>query len=725
MSISIINVSNRLPITVGETIHKSSGGLVAALEAIDRSAYDIHWLGWPGGVIPEAEQPALTQKLQDEFGCTPIYLSEEETAAHYDGFSNSSLWSLLHYMPSRFRYDAPWWDAYQTVNHRFADAIAERAKPDSLVWVHDYHLMLLPRLLKERRPDLRVGFFLHTPFPSYEVFRCHPNREDLLLGMLGSDLVGFHTFGYLRHFRSAVMRVLGVDGDISEIRHATGRTQMGVFPIGINAAAFRAELETPEFAQQLQQFRETFGQKRIVLSVERLDYTKGLPQRLDAIEHYLSRTDEATRDAIKFIFVSVPSRENVAEYQSLRDEVEHRVGRLNGQFTTLVNSPIHFIHGSVKFSELCALYAMAEVALVTPMVDGMNLVAKEYVACQRQNPGVLVLSEFAGAAQELFNAIIVNPYNIEQVTAALEQALTMSPAERAERMNAMLGRVLDMDAGRWARHFIDALAHRPPIEVLRHQADEPLQMLIDTAQAGKRVALFLDYDGSLREIEPSPELATPHESLLKLLESLDRRHGIRTVIISGRKAADLEAFVGRFTHFTLVAEHGSRLRRPGGGEWEDRAAALDFSWKPEVAKVLKMHAAFTPGSFVEEKRTSLVWHYRQADPEFGEWKARQLLSDLSNALANEPLRVRQGKKIVEITPLQIDKGGAVAQLLSEQSADAALVAGDDATDEHMFAITRPELISIKIGPGDSRARYRLATPARLREMLRTFLRNTD
>jgi len=720
----IINVSNRLPVTVGSEITKSSGGLVAALEGIDKSAYDLHWLGWPGANVPEADRESTTRTLENDFGCTPIYLSDEEIEGHYDGFSNSSLWSLLHYMPSRFRYQAEWWDAYRSVNARFAEAVIDHAPEGALVWVHDYHLLLLPSLLKARRSDLRVGFFLHTPFPSYEVFRCHPNREDLLRGMLGADLIGFHTFGYLRHFRSAVMRLLGVDGDVSEIRHPPGSTRLGVFPIGINAGAFRSALETEEFAEHLSRFRETFHGKRIVLSVERLDYSKGLPQRLEAIERYLSRTDEATRNGIKFIFVSIPSRENVEEYRLLREDIESRIGRLNGKYTTLVNSPIHFIHGSVKFAELCALYAMAEVALVTPLVDGMNLVAKEYVACQKKDAGVLVLSEFAGAAQELFNALIVNPYDIEQLAQTLAQALAMPKAERMERMHAMLDRVLTLDAGVWAREFIQALAKTPAANVLPGDSEEPLKLLTEAARAGRKISLFLDYDGSLREIETAPEAAKPSAPLLQLLTALDKRPDIRTTIISGRTPADLEAFVGQFRSFGLVAEHGARLRRPGAAEWEDRAAQLNLSWKAEVLKILKMHAAFTPGSWVEEKRTSLVWHYRLADPEFGEWKSRQLLSDLSNALANAPVRVRQGKKIVEVTPLQIDKGEAVAQLWTEQPADVVLAVGDDTTDEHMFTLDRPGLISIKIGAGDTRANYRLRTPARLRELLSTFLEQT-
>lgn len=722
---TILNVSNRLPVTVTDQgIKKSSGGLVAALEGVDPSLYDLRWLGWPGGSIPEEQQPEIAARLKNEFGCVPVFVSDRDAQGHYEGFSNASLWSLLHYMPSKFQYQEWWQDAYRSVNQQFADTVLELAGEEDLVWVHDYQLMLLPRLLKTARPSLRVGFFLHTPFPSYEVFRCHPNREELLDGLLGADLIGFHTFGYLRHFRSAVLRLLGLDSDITVIRHNRGASTLGVYPIGINAPAFEQTMQTDDFAEQVRRFRENFGHKRIVLSVERLDYTKGLPQRLEAIDLFLSQCDEAVRNNIKFIFVSVPSRESVGAYQDLREDVESRIGRLNGKHTTLVNSPIHFIHGTVTFPELCALYALAEVCLVTPLMDGMNLVAKEYVACQAKSPGVLILSEFAGAAQELFSALIVNPYDVQSLADTLKQALAMPEHERRERMIAMSERVRTMDAGTWARRFIEDLAEVPTSAAPAGNAEEALDELVAAVRSGKEVALFLDYDGSLAEIAQTPDDARPTHELLDILQRLTDRPNIRTTIVSGRSAEDLEMFLGIFDRLGFVAEHGARVKMPGESQWTDRTAELDFGWKEHVKKILKMHADSTPGSFVEEKRTSLVWHHRRADPELGEWKARQLVAELSTALANAPLHVRQGKKIVEITPQEINKGAAVASLMARHPTDLAMAAGDDATDESMFRLERPHFLTIKIGEGDTRARYVLPNPGGLRRMLKQLLDRT-
>ena len=721
----IINVSNRLPVTVGETIKKSSGGLVAALEGVDKSAFDLRWLGWAGTEVPAEQQAGLSQRLGSEFGCVPVFISEADAEGHYEGFSNSSLWPLLHYMPSRFRYDESWWDAYRRVNEIFADAVLQHAAEGDVVWVHDYQLMLLPTLLKQRDPSLKVGFFLHTPFPSYEVFRCHPRREELLAGLIGADLIGFHTFGYLRHFRSAAMRVLGVDSDITSLRHPHGITQLGVYPIGINAPAFEQTLDTEPYRQHLEKFRHNFDGKRIVLSVERLDYTKGLPQRLEAIDLFLSESDVETRDRIKFIFVAIPSRENVEQYQLLREDIESRIGRLNGKYTTLNNSPIHFIHGSVQFPELCALYAFADVSLVTPLVDGMNLVAKEYVVCQRDEPGVLVLSEFAGAAQELSNALIVNPYDTRAVANALKQAMNMPPAERRDRMAAMAERVTYMDAGRWARMFIDDLAARPAPQLPARGGAELAAKLTANLMAGQKLSLFLDYDGTLREIESTPEAAAPSKAVMHLLQRLRERPQINVTIITGRARQDVDAFFSAFPSFGFVAEHGAWSRAPNDAMWVDRAGHLDLSWKDQVKTILKLHAAATPGSFVEEKRTSLVWHYRKADPEFGDWKARQLLSDLTTALANQPLHVRMGKKIVEITPLQISKGAAIAELMAQQGVPLAMAAGDDTTDESMFRLHRADLLTLKIGEGETSAAYVVPTPAAMRALILDVLDRTS
>jgi trehalose 6-phosphate synthase/phosphatase len=717
---TIINASNRLPITLGETLQRSPGGLVAALEGFDVSGASQKWIGWPGGTVAEpAAQAALKAQLESEFGCFPIFLSEQEVSDYYHGFSNSSLWPILHYMPNYVRHEAAWWDAYRAVNHRFANVIADTAADDDVVWIHDYHLMLLPAILRAKRPNLRIGFFLHTPFPSYEIFRCHPQRSELLEGLLGADLIGFHTFGYSRHFRSAVLRVLGLEPEMDYIAHGGRHTHIGVYPIGINATKFEEELASDRLRKQIAEYREVYKDKKLVLSVERLDYTKGIVHRLEAIDRFLENYPEKNR--ICFIMISVPSRGEVPEYQNLLDQVEHLVGRINGRHATVDNVPVHFIFQSVDFTELCALYCMADVAMVTPLIDGMNLVAKEYVACQRDGEGVLILSEFAGAAEELFDAIVVNPYDIQGVAEKLRHALELSSTTRSGRMRHMRERVLRNDAKYWARTFLRDLVAKEhhdetPVEV--DAAAEDLVAEVRNAKGAK--ALCLDYDGTLREFVADPDAAMPTPQIRDILTEFQRIPAVDVYLVSGRRRDDLESWLADYS-FTLIAEHGYAYRPSGSTEWLDVVPNVDLTWKEQVLRVFRHYEDSTPGSWVEQKQASMVWHYRRSDPEFGRWKAKQLVGELYEVISNLPVELHHGKAIVEVCSMHISKGAALERLCSEKPYDLVLCAGDDQTDETMFAARLPNLVSIKVGPGDTVAKYRIASPQLLRQVLQRLV----
>ncbi|HEX8680129.1 MAG TPA: trehalose-phosphatase, partial [Chthoniobacterales bacterium] len=545
--------------------------------------------------------------------------------------------------------------------------------------------------------------------------------SELVAGMLGANLIGFHTFGYMRHFRSTVLRLLGLESEITRIRSSDGHVSaMGVFPIGINSRKFDETLDTPEFAERRDEFIQANAGKQVVLSVERMDYTKGILHRLDAIEHFLETLED--RDSIKFIFVSVPSREEVEEYKALREETEARVGRINGKYSTLSSSPIRFIHGSVDFADLCALYATADVGMVTPLIDGMNLVAKEYIACQREHDGVLMLSEFAGAAEELSNAMLVNPYDTMAVAEKLREALAMPDEEKRACNQPMRDRVMKYDAQHWARTFIQQLT--TTTETSHSAADEDprgaAERLHDALQNGQRIALFLDYDGTLREMERDPRAARPTPEIRALLRDLQQHDNLSLHILSGRSHQDLEAFFPD-SDFTLVAEHGATVRHARQGDWEEWDRDVSYAWKDEIRELLRLYEQSTPGSWVEEKRTSLVWHFRNTDPEFGSWKANQLTHELSTMMANEPVKIRQGRKIVEVTSSEISKAFALRRLLHESEYGLVLCAGDDQTDETMFEIDEPHFVSIKVGPEPSRARYRVHDAAAFRKFLREAL----
>ena len=719
MPITLINVSNRLPVTVEEDrFTKSSGGLVAALEGLPEEQYKTKWIGWPGAAFPEENRrQEIARKLAEEYGCVAVFLSQEEATEFYEGFSNSSIWPLLHYLPNYLRYEPAWWEHYQNVNRTFAAKVLEIVQEGDLIWVHDYQLMLLPAMLRAAAPNLKIGFFLHTPFPAYEIFRCHPRRRELVAGMLGANRIGFHAFGYLRHFCSTVQRLLGIETELTHIPSEGHNTALGVYPIGINAPKFEQTLDSTEFHVRLEEFRLAHEGKRLVVSVERMDYTKGILHRLEAIDNFLAGSDSI--DAIRFVFVSVPSREGIEEYQHLVEEVESRVGQLNGKYATLLNSPIHFIHGSIPFVDLCALYALADIGLVTPLIDGMNLVAKEFIACQRENAGVLILSEFAGAAEELFNALLVNPYDSAAVAGILTDALALPTEERRNLILPMRERVMRYDARHWARSFIDDLMSGPISDARTAKTDirEAREQVGQALSAGKRIDLFLDYDGTLREIELDPRAATPNADIVTLLHRLGQQPNVDVTIVSGRSQEDMEAFLGGHP-FRLIAEHGASLRGPGKKEWERLDRNINYAWKEELMAILLLYEQATPGSTIEEKQSSIVWHYRKADEEFGAWKANQLTEELSALTANHPIKVRHGKKMVEVTAAENNKGVAVASVLEQNdNYEVALCAGDDLTDESMFEISSPRLLTIKIGIGPTQAHFRVSDPATFRQFL--------
>jgi len=711
---SLIVVSNRLPVTIGKTIEKSSGGLVYAMEGLDYPD-GFQWIGWAGGVVDDpVEKNRISAELSERFNYKPVFLSKQHADGYYTGYSNSSLWPLLHYISPYARYEENWWESYQTVNQLFADIVLDQAQADDIIWVHDYHLMLLPALLRQRRPDLKIGFFLHTPFPSYELFRCSPNRDELLEGLLGADLIGFHTFGYLRHFRSTVLRLLGLESDIDLIQTDTHTTAIGVYPIGINSEKFLKELETEEFHQHLKAFRETYRFKKIVLCVERLDYTKGIPRRLDAIEQYLSHSQQL--DNIVFIFINVPSRKSVPEYQNLLEDLQGRVSQINGKYATIQNVPIHFIHKSISFSELCALYSLADVALVTPLIDGMNLVAKEYLACQQEKNGVLILSEFAGAAQEMPNALIVNPYNINEVAQTIESALKLTESEKQKMITPMRERVIKHDARYWAKSFIqDLLATTKDKGVLPDTQELSSDVLLKMGTI-KKLAFFLDYDGTLAELKKKPSDALPNDEINALFSKLEKAKSVDVFLISGRKREDMDQWFSQY-ELNLIAEHGYYYKHYNAAEWIEFDPQADLTWKDQISDIFQLYTGMTPGSFIEQKTSSVVWHYRNSDPEFGSWKAHQLVAELYEMLSNLPVEIHHGKKIVEVSSIQINKGSVLEHFMLLNKYDPVLCAGDDETDESMFRLAADNILSIKIGRGNTAAKYRVSSPAVFRKFL--------
>ncbi|KAM3070016.1 Trehalose-6-P synthase/phosphatase complex synthase subunit [Clarireedia jacksonii] len=461
----LLLVSNRLPITIKRSedgqysFSQSSGGLVTGLSGLAKST-TFQWYGWPGLEVPEAEAGPLVKRLRDEYSAVPVFVDDELADKHYNGFSNSILWPLFHYHPGEITFDESHWAAYKEVNRLFARTMAKDVQDGDLVWVHDYHLMLLPEMLREEigstKKNVKIGFFLHTPFPSSEIYRILPVREDLLLSVLHCDLIGFHTYDYARHFLSSCSRILETQTTPNGVEFRGKYITVAAFPIGIDPEKFVDALGKPSVQDRIAQLERKFEGVKLIVGVDRLDYIKGVPQKLHALEVFLTEHPEWIGKVV-LVQVAVPSRQDVEEYQNLRAVVNELVGRINGRFGTIEFMPIHFLHQSVAFEELTALYAVSDACLVSSTRDGMNLVSYEYIATQRKRHGVMILSEFTGAAQSLNGALVVNPWNTEELADAIHDAVTMSPEQREINFKKLEKYVFKYTSAWWGESFVAEL----------------------------------------------------------------------------------------------------------------------------------------------------------------------------------------------------------------------------------------------------------------------------
>jgi trehalose 6-phosphate synthase/phosphatase len=681
-------VSNRLPVSVEGKGPKarlvaSSGGLVTGLGPVHEGGEGL----WIGNLdVPKSVPPAIGEALvARRLICVP--LDKDDAQRHYEGYSNQVLWPLCHYMVDHVDFSGPDYEAYARVNQAFADVVAAHAKAGDRIWVHDYHLMLLPQLLRERLPDVTIGFFLHIPFPSSEVFRILPRKEDILRGLLGANLIGLHTYDDARHLTNALRRVLGVEFDNSWQHQGKNPCKVGVFPLGVDTAMHQRLAQTPAVDEHMRKLRERLGPRRVLLGVDRMDYTKGLPQRLDGFASLLRAHPHWQDDAV-LLQLAVPSRASLASYQTLKEQVEQQVGQINGSMQAVDgNSPVRYFYRSVSPEELTALYLIADVMLVTPLRDGMNLVAKEYLACRTDDTGVLVLSEFAGAAAELEEALIVNPYDPDSMGVALNEALTMPPADVAARMGALRARVRANTVHHWVKRFLVALsqAQQTRPDAIAEQLSEPNAPLLrqDFAQAPKAL-LALDYDGTLAPFAGNIEDAAPSAELLALLADLSSLPGVEVAIISGRSADNLQRWLGHLP-LHLIGEHGYHVRYKGAAVFTTTLKNADLSWQQEARELMADWMSRTRGATIENKPVSVVWHYRRAEPAQGLYATRELEMQLRQRLAGHQVSFLAGNKVLEVRASGFDKGLALKRLREDLGPFAFVLAmGDDTTDEDMF-----------------------------------------
>ena len=721
----LILVSNRLPVVLepdGESwqARPAAGGLATGLSRPHRESGGC-WIGWPG-IPTEEELDARLQRTLAERGMRGVALTPEEHERYYTRVCNRCIWPLFHYFTDRVHFDSGDWEVYRAVNERFARAVAEEAREGDLVFVQDFHLMLVPQLLRELRPELRIGFFLHIPFPSSEILRVFPPRDEVSRGLLGADLVAFHTLDYLRHFRSAVQRVLGLEAFTSEIPFEGRRVRLAAEALGIEADAWQRDVaEDPIFARAMGELREALNGRKLVLGVERLDYTKGIPERLRAFRDLLAR-DPSRVERVMMVQVAVPSRTEAEEYRDLKDEVDRLVGEVNGTFGRPGLQPLHYQFRGVDATHLNALYRMADVSLVTPLRDGLNLVAKEYVASRPDSSGVLVLSEFAGAAWELGEALHVNPFDSVAMVEALERALAMTPEEQAHRMAPMRRRIAEMDVHHWTRRCLAAIRGTRGGATPRPLDGAGRAELEGRWREARRRAVFLDYDGTLRAFTARPEDARPDAELIGKLAGLAEAPGVEAWIVSGRPPEVLAEWLGE-TGCGLIGEHGAWLRAPGAGAFERAQFPEPGEWQTSVRSVMEQFARRVPGSLIEEKPLGLAWHYRSADVRIGAWQARELALHLTEVCSGSGLEVLRGSKVVEVRPSGISKGTAVGALLAEgETHDLVLAAGDDMTDETLFRALPPPAITVLVGERESAARWRLPGPEDLVELVVDLVR---
>jgi len=729
----LILVSNRLPYHLQErhnkvTLHQSDGGLVTALksyfesEVIQDDFSEKIWLG--SADFPEKRWIKYqTQSAEATyFKIEPIFIDARIYNKYYNGFCNATLWPLFHYFPSYVVYENETFRCYEEVNKLMADQLISIYKPGDVIWVHDYQLFLLPALIREKIPDATIGFFLHIPFPSFEVFRLLHKRwkEAIIKGILGADLVGFHTNEYVQHFLKTVRMVLGYDHQYRSIEAGNRIVRVDLFPLGIDYKKFSDAALEENVIEKKNEIVKNFGERKIIFSVDRLDYTKGVTHRLSGFEKFLQKHPE-WHEKVVFVLGVVPSRQIISKYNERRKLIEEQVGRINGKYSTLQWQPIIYRYSHIQFDELCALYQAADVALITPLRDGMNLVAKEYIASRVKSDGVLILSELAGAASEIGESLIINPMDEDELSESINEALRMPMEEQNERMKLMQQRLIEYDVTHWVDDFLfqlDDIKQEQEYEMGKFLSDESIEKIVSAYKEASNRYIFLDYDGTVVPLVSHPSKAKPEDETLKLLHEVSSCERTTLTIISGRESKSLNEWVGDLP-INIVAEHGAAIRKIGE-PWvyeEDHSE----SWKKFIRPTLELFSKRCPGSFVEEKNLTLAWHYRNVDNDIAFSRSRELLDNLYHLIRNANLHIIDGNKVIEVRIAGIDKGAASKRIIAGKNVDFILAIGDDRTDEDMFRALADKAITIKVGSGLTHAKYSLPNQGQVIQFLNQLI----
>lgn len=723
----LIIVSNRLPVKInpdekeGFTVTPSTGGLATGMKSVYKN-FESLWFGWSGWNQDEldSDQEQAINKLLKNERCVAVPLTGEQVENYYHGFSNKTLWPLFHYFTQYAEYNQSLWECYEEVNQIFANELKKTLKKGDKIWIHDYHLFLLPQMIRDFMPSADIGFFLHIPFPSYEVFRLLPWREKILRGMLGADLIGFHTYDYERHFMSSVRRQLGFENTYNRIRLKDRVMKVDAFPMGIHFDTFFSAAKnvhnkslavkkgSSELARNLKAFFAEKGTRKLILSMDRLDYTKGIYNRLLAFEKFLENNPKQ-KEKVSMFMLAVPSRTSVDHYQMLKSEIDETVGRINSRFGTVGWMPIWYLFRAMPFEQLIELYYYSDIALITPVRDGMNLIAKEYMACRVNGDGVLILSELAGAAKEMGEVSIVNPNDLDQMAQAIQQAINMPVHEQIKKNAPVINRLKRYNVEHWANDFMKVWQEVKDMQKAKRTwqiNDQNTKQVAKLFENAQNRLILLDYDGTLVPFYSDPDDAIPEKHIMQLVEKLNNIPSTRVYIISGRNKDFLERIFDG-SGAGLIAEHGIWIRNPGQ-EW-NKVQEYSDTWKEEIYDILQIYADRTPGSFIEEKHYSLTWHYRRADPDLGDKRAWELNDELRDLCSNLNLEVLEGKKILEVKQMGVNKGTAAQRVIKQQDRPFVIALGDDWTDEYMFRAVAEHGVTVKVGLEQTDAHYYLDT----------------
>lgn len=610
-------------------------------------------------------------------------------------YAERELYPLLHYKqhgPTDGRSERRWWTDYLRLNQLFADRIVADYREGDVIWVHDYHLFLLPSLLRQRIPNIYVGFYLHSPFPSSEFVRCLAKRKEVLTGVLGANMIGFQTFSYSRHFSSCCTRVLGFESNSAGVDAYGAHVAVDVFPIGIDARAIqKAAFGAQDIEKTVAGIRKLYAGRKIIVGRDRLDSVRGVAQKLQAFELFLERFPE-WRDKVVLIQVTSPTsveEEKEDPDNKIAGQISNLVSTINGRFGSLSFSPVQYYPQYLSQREYFALLRVADVGLITTVRDGMNTTSLEYIVCQQTNHSPLILSEFSGTAGTLPSAIHINPWDLGGVAGAIDRALRMPADQRKEQHTKLYKHVITNTVSTWSRLFLHRLLTNLSSfdQSVATPALDRAKLMKQYRKARRRLFMF-DYDGTLTPIVKDPQAAIPSDRVLRTLKSLaaDPRNAVW--IISGRDQAFLDEWMGHIPELGLSAEHGCFIRKPGSDDWENLAESTDMGWQKEVVEVFQHYTERTQGSFIERKRVALTWHYRRADPEYGAFQARECRKTLEETVAKRwNVEVMAGKANLEVRPTFVNKGFIATRLVNEYGTEPGkapefiLCLGDDFTDE--------------------------------------------